>query len=77
MKHPRRGFLFSWHGVWAGVENVGREFSWRAMEWGTVKFSISFTPNSYFWKTSPNSKKHKIGQNWKISFFYCKLRQIL
>jgi hypothetical protein len=47
------------------------------MEWGTVKFSISFTPNSYFWKTSPNSKKHKIGQNWKISFFYCKLRQIL
>ncbi len=32
MKHPKRGFLFSWHGVLAGVENGGRrEFSWRGI----------------------------------------------
>jgi len=31
VKHPRRGFLFSWHGVLAGVENGGREFCWRGI----------------------------------------------
>jgi hypothetical protein len=73
---PQEGFFIflAWSVGWGGEWGEGVFLAWYGV--GDSEISISFTPNSYFWKTSPNSKKHKTGQTWKISFFYCKSRQI-
>ncbi len=66
---PQEGFFIflAWSVGWGGEWGEGVFLAWYGV--GDSEISISFTPNSYFWKTSPNSKKHKIGQNWKISFY--------
>jgi len=74
---PQEGFFIflAWSVGWGGQWGEGVFLAWYGV--GNNEISISFTPNSYFWKTSPNSFFLKVGQNWKMSFFYCKLRQIL
>ncbi len=69
VKHPRRGFLFSWHGVWAGVENGGREFSWLGMEWGTVKFPFLLLQIHIFGKLHQTLKDTKLVRIGKYHFF--------
>jgi hypothetical protein len=71
---PQEGFFIflAWSVGWGGQWGEGVFLAWYGV--GNNEISISFTPNSYFWKTSPNSKKQKKNSELGNVFFLLQIK---